>query len=121
MIYIYTYITKYNTIIIDPTVNINADAIGAYTVRFQFQEKWDDDLTLFAVFKPKLDTPIYLQLDENNCCVVPYQIYHRYAKLGIGLMGKKLNNEGLIIKQNTTDLTYIPVRKSAGNFIEDLF
>lgn len=114
------YITKYNSIIIDPTVSINADAINCYTLHFSFQEPWGSELTLFAVFKPKLDTPIYLQLDENHCCKVPYQIYHKYAKLGIGLKGTKYNAEGIIEEQQITNLTFIPVRKSAGMFIEDL-
>lgn len=113
-------ITKYNSIIIDPNVCINADAINCYTLKYAFQESWDSDLTLFAIFKPKLDTPIYLQLDSNNTCMIPHQIYHRYAKLGIGLKGVKYDNEGNIIKQQITNLTFIPVRKSAGMFIEDL-
>lgn len=113
-------VTKYNSIIIDPTVKINADAINCYTLHVNFQEPWDSDLTLFAVFKPKLDTPIYIQLDENNCCTIPYQIYHRYAKLGIGIKGTKTDLLGVPIKQNITNLTFIPVRKSAGMFIEDL-
>jgi len=112
-------VTADNTILIDPTVSINADAFNCYEVEFEFQVPWDSELTLYAIFKPKFDVPVYITLDSDNKCIIPAQTYHRFSKLGIGLKGQKFDGE-LLVKQETTNLYFVPVRKSAGNFIEDL-
>ena len=112
-------VTNNNTMIIDPTVCINADAINSYEIEFIFQQPWDNTLTLYAIFKPKLDTPIYIALDDKNKCIIPSLMYHRFSKVGIGLKGQT-TEEGVVTRQEITNLYYIPVRKSAGNFMEDL-
>ena len=108
-------VSKFNTVVIDPTVTINSGVVNGYTAHFEFQEQWNSTLKLFAVFKPVNDVPISIALDENNNCVIPSQIYKRFAKLGIGIKGITKDERGNIIDLVATNLFYIPIKNSGIN------
>lgn len=102
------YITRFNNILIDPTTCINSGVYG-YIVHFEFQEDWNSTSTLQAIFKPVNDVPVHIDLDEHNNCVIPPQIYRRFAKLGVGLRSFNKNRN---IVEKATSLFYIPIRYS---------
>ena len=107
---IIVYVTKSNSILIDPNVTINSGVTNGYHVQFIFQDKWNSELKLYAIFKPANDIPIKLELDENNCCNIPPQLYRRYSKLGIGVKGEHRNEETK--EQQATNLFYVPIEYS---------
>ena len=105
------YVSKLNTVLIDPCITINSGVKNGYKACFKFQQQWNEKLVLYAVFKPVNDVPISILLDENNCCTIPPQIYKRFAKLGIGVKGVLKQGEE-IIQQESTNLRYIPINNS---------
>ena len=108
---ILVYINKSNNVIIDPNITINSNAVNSYKACFSFQVPWDSNLKLFAVFKPANDVPVKLELDSNFECNIPPQLYKRFAKLGIGLVGVYKTGE-VMQEQQCTNLFYIPIKYS---------
>ena len=104
---IISYISKSNSIFIDPNVTINSGVTNGYQVEFKFQAKWPDNLKLYAIFKPVNDIPVKLELDNNNCCTIPPQLYRRYSKLGIGVRGEYKNES--VVEEQATNLFYVPI------------
>ena len=108
---IIAYVNKLNSIVIDPNITINSGVSNGYKVTFVFQTPWKDDLTLYAVLKPVNDVAIKLKLDSTLSCVIPSQLYKRYAKLGIGIRGEYKQND-TIIEEQGTNLFYVPINYS---------
>lgn len=63
------------------------------TVKFTFDDSWDDYVTKTAVFynNPK---DVYPQLlDDNNVAVIPSQVMTKQCKLSIGVFGTNANGD----------------------------
>jgi hypothetical protein len=106
------YITKFNNVIIDSNVAINSGVVNGYVAHFEFQELWTTNGTLQAVFKPVNDIPIHIDLDSNNNCTIPPQIYKRFAKLGVGVRSFNKMNSTV---EKATSLFYVPIKYSGEN------
>ena len=88
------------------TPNIYSGGVGTDSVKFSFDDTWDDFNTKTAVFynDPKKSYPV--MLDSNNTVIIPATVINRDCKLYLGVMGV---NEGGDVKTSSI-LSYHIVR-----------
>lgn len=110
MITIKAEVTSTNNIIIDPGVRINSGNINGYRICFTFQVPWDENYSLYAVIKPVFDVPIKVSVTGNSA-IMPPVTYKRFSKVGIGLLGQRINENGEVVESVMTALKYVEVVK----------
>lgn len=57
-------------------------------MEFTFCEKWNG-LEKSGVFYVNKDNPYYAPIDENDTCIVPWQVYQKRGKFTFGAIGEK--------------------------------
>lgn len=102
-------VTTDNKVVIDPTVEIISNSPNQQ-LHFKFQAPWGEGCDLYAVFKCVFDTPVRVQLDENNCCTVPTLKYNKYMKVGVALVAVDILTDTIVL---ATSYNYVKVVRGA--------
>ena len=81
------------TAIFTNTPEIFSGDVNVDTVKFNFDNSWNNYETKTAVFynNPKETYPV--MLDENNVAVIPKEVMARKSKLSIGVFGTNVNGD----------------------------
>ena len=86
------YITKFDKIIIDKHITLNANNLDTCKVLFEFQLGWPSDLELRALFKRDFKGTKSVIVD-NNYATIPSSMLTSKGVLRVGLQGIKFNDD----------------------------
>lgn len=66
-----------NNLMIANQIQMTSGSVNAYSVSFQFSEEWEE-LDKVAMFRTDKSITLFTDVDEENECVVPWEILLQY-------------------------------------------
>lgn len=108
--------------VVEP-VGMTNGSVNAYTVNFSFSEEWNR-LTKIAMFRTEKSVCVYTKVDENDQCLIPWEVLISYdAKLLIEVCGMRDNELVLptiwgdlgVIQKGLTSSASLPASIVGGN------